>query len=87
MVRIAKVKDKIDISVEFCEKIDMKVINSNYLIIDLKNSKIDLHRDEIYCHFCENIKGEEEFLNYKGILFCEDCLEEIKNAKIGTIIY
>lgn len=80
----------LELKIEECKKIDLKLIdNGNYLLIDLKDSRIKINRkNKLGCDACGGLQlGGEGFYNYKGILFCKECLEQIKKGKIGTVTY
>lgn len=80
------IKDKLDLKIEICDSVDLKV-NSNYLLINLKTNEISIHIDETCCFFCKTKELENDFLNFKGVCICKDCLEEIKKGESGNLIY
>lgn len=88
MVKIIE-NENLEMNIENCRKIDIKIIQGNYLLIDLKKSKVKIHKNGLNCDACDEVQEDEDKLfNYKNILLCNKCLEEIKeNGKIGLVIY
>lgn len=88
MVKLTDGNGKLSIDVQFCKKLDLKLIDGNYLLVDLRNSEIHLHRNRLCCDGCGTpMIGGMGYFGFKGIFFCRECLESIQNGKIGMVIY
>lgn len=65
---------EIKIHLNQSDKIDIKHIKGNYLLIDLNTNQISLNIEDNCCIFCnESIKT----VNFKGFPICKDCIDKL----------
>lgn len=77
-------KNGINIDINFCNKLDIKILEGNYILINLETNEIILNNENESCIFCQSLFN---LTKYKKYYICNDCLNNIKEIDEETYYY